>query len=56
MVVSTINPAGPVDTALWRHDQLIWVADAGAIAGLALALVMITGWLLRRLDPRRVRV
>jgi ABC-type multidrug transport system ATPase subunit/pSer/pThr/pTyr-binding forkhead associated (FHA) protein len=56
MVVSTINPAGPVDTALWRHDQLIWVADAGALAGLAFALVMITGWLLRRLDPQRVRV
>ncbi len=56
MVVSTVNPARPVDTALWRHDQLIWVANAGALAGLAFALVMITGWLLRRLDPQRVRV
>ncbi|HET9257768.1 MAG TPA: hypothetical protein VFO16_21570 [Pseudonocardiaceae bacterium] len=39
------------DTALWRRDQLIWVTDAGVPAGLAFALVMITGWLLRRFDP-----
>jgi hypothetical protein len=55
MGISTANLSLPATSALWRHDPLIWIADASALAALAITLVIVTGLLLRRIDPQRVR-
>lgn len=55
MGVSTANLSLPTDSALWRHDPFVWIADATVLATLALTLVIVTSLLLRRLDPQRAR-
>ncbi|HKS46901.1 MAG TPA: FHA domain-containing protein [Amycolatopsis sp.] len=37
----------------WRHDTTSWLADLAALGLVTLALVVVTGLLLRRLDPLR---
>jgi hypothetical protein len=38
---------------LWSHTPTTWFADLGAILGLAVLFILVTAFLLRRLDPRR---
>ena len=45
----------PVDDPLWRHEAVTWWADAFMLVAISIALVIITGLLLRRLDPQRSR-
>jgi ABC transport system ATP-binding/permease protein len=48
--------ASPTDNPLWHHDALTWLADGLALAALTVILVIITGLLVRRLDPQRARI
>jgi hypothetical protein len=43
------------DNPLWHHDAFTWIADGLALATLTVILVIVTGLLVRRLDPQRAR-
>jgi ABC transport system ATP-binding/permease protein len=47
--------APPTDNPLWHHDAFIWIGDGLALVALTVILVIVTGLLVRRLDPRRAR-
>lgn len=40
---------------LWTHDAAHWLLGAGVLAGMGLVLVVVTGLVVRRLDPVRRR-
>ncbi|MCW0213988.1 MAG: FHA domain-containing protein [Pseudonocardia sp.] len=40
---------------LWTHEAGTWLLSVGVLAAMAVALVVITGFVLRRLDPVRAR-
>jgi hypothetical protein len=40
---------------LWTHDSAHWLLGAGVLVGMAVVLVVVTGLVLRRLDPVRRR-
>ncbi|HET9255198.1 MAG TPA: ABC transporter permease, partial [Pseudonocardiaceae bacterium] len=49
------STAGLPGNALWRHEPVVWIANATVLAALALLLVIVTGLLLRRVDQQRAR-
>ncbi|GAA1270850.1 hypothetical protein GCM10009609_37460 [Pseudonocardia aurantiaca] len=54
---TTLSSAAPLTTGdpLWNHNATTWAVDMGILAGLTLAMIVVSGLLLRRLDPSRGR-
>ncbi|OHV32077.1 hypothetical protein BCD49_30905 [Pseudofrankia sp. EUN1h] len=49
-----LNP-GTVADPIWRHSSSVYFTDLAGMAGIAVLSIIVTGILLRRLDPRVTR-
>ncbi|OHV48960.1 hypothetical protein BCD48_14050 [Pseudofrankia sp. BMG5.36] len=49
-----VNP-GTVADPIWRHSSSVYFTDLAGMAGIAVLSIIVTGLLLRRLDPRVAR-